>query len=176
MWGEAAPGDALEHACLRAAAGCDAGLVSYRLGGAEMQAALVLVPEVPLARAMTMLPLAAVGLHDALGALAPPELAVHLTWEGGIRVNGAACGGFRAVAATTDPQAVPDWLAVGFTLPLRPATEETGTMPDRTWLMVEGCADVEPEALIEAWARHTLNWLARWEEEGPRPLHALWRG
>ena len=30
--------------------------------------------------------------------------------------------------------------------------------------------------LLESWARHTLNWLARWEAEGTRPLHAEWRG
>ena len=30
--------------------------------------------------------------------------------------------------------------------------------------------------LLEAWARHTLIWITRWEEDGPAPLHAEWRG
>ena len=80
------------------------------------------------------------------------------------------------MSATTTSDEVPDWLAVGWTLPLLPTEVETGKNPDQTALFVEGCADVEPPVLIEAWARHTLNWIARWEEEGVRPLAAEWRG
>lgn len=175
IWAEPASGDAFAHACLRAAGGCDSGLVSYRLAEDELQAALVFAPEVPLTRAMVMLPLCGVGLQNALGALAPPEVAVHLDWSGGIRINGAACGRFRAIAPTADPQTVPDWLVIGFTLPLIPPDDRPGDTPDRTWLYVEGCADISPPALLEAWARHTLHWINRWEEEGNRPLHGEWR-
>ncbi|WP_299693720.1 biotin/lipoate--protein ligase family protein [uncultured Tateyamaria sp.] len=176
MWGEAAPDNALDHAVMRATLGCDAGLISYKLGAAEMEAALVFAPEVPLRDAMAMLPLCGVGFQNALGALAPPEVAVHLDWWGGIRVNGARCGGFRVVASDTDPEAVPDWLVVGFTLPLMPPSEDMGLTPDRTALFAEGCADVAPPTLLEAWARHTLNWLNRWEDDGNAPLHSEWRG
>jgi biotin-(acetyl-CoA carboxylase) ligase len=30
--------------------------------------------------------------------------------------------------------------------------------------------------LIEAFTRHTLNWITRWEEDGNHALHAEWRG
>ncbi len=176
MWGEPATDEALGHAARRAALGCDAGLISYILGATRVEAALVIAPEVPLAQAMTMLPLCGVGFQNALGALAPPEVAVHLEWDGGIRVNGAACGGFRVLSATDDPQAVPDWLVVGWTMPLIPETDETGADPDKTALYAEGCADVMPDTLVEAWARHTLNWINRWESDGTRALHAEWRG
>lgn len=176
MYGEPAPTDAMEHAVMRAAMGCDAGLVTYRLDPAEMQAALVFAPEVPLRQAMAMLPLCGVGFQNALGALAPPEVAVHLDWTGGIRVNGAKCGAFRVMASDSDPDTVPDWLVVGFTLPLLPPSQDMGHMPDRTALFAEGCAEVSPPALLEAWARHSLNWITRWEDEGTRPLHAEWRG
>lgn len=176
MWGEPATDTALDHAARRAALGCDAGLVSYILGADRVEAALVFAPEVPLAEAMTMLPLCGVGFQNALGALAPPEVAVHLEWDGAIRINGAGCGGFRALSATADPGQVPDWLVVGWVLPLLPIDAETGMNPDKTALFVEGCADVEPSALVEAWARHTLNWLSRWEDEDARPLAAEWRG
>ncbi|MCL6282638.1 DUF4444 domain-containing protein [Ruegeria sp. 2012CJ41-6] len=176
MWGEEAPGSAFDHAIMRATLGCDAGLIAYKLGAAEMEAALVFAPEVPLGQAMTMLPLCGVGLQNALGALAPPEVAVHLDWWGGIRLNGARCGRFRARASDTDPESIPDWLVIGFNLPLIPATRETGQTPDETTLFAEVCADVAPPALLEAWARHTLNWLSRWEDEGVAPVHAEWRG
>lgn len=176
MWGEAATDAALDHAARKAALGCDAGLVAHMLTADRAEAALVFAPEVPLSEAMTMLPLCGVGFQNALGALAPPEVAVHLGWDGEIRVNGASCGGFRVLSATSEPKEVPDWLVVGWTLPLLPVDAETGTNPDKTALFVEGCADVDPSHLVEAWARHTLNWIARWENEGTRPLAAEWRG
>mgnify|MGYP001133041450 CR=1 FL=1 len=180
MSGEAVTGDALTAACARAAEGCDAGLIVYRLDGAEMQAALVFAPEVPLAKAAAMLPLCGVGFQNALGALSPPEVAVQLEWEGGIRINGASCGALRMIAPATDPATVPDWLVVGFTLPLYPAEDpdmaQTGLNPDQTALYAEGCAEVRPPALVEAWARHTLHWINRWEDLGPASLHSEWRG
>lgn len=176
MWGEEAPDNAFDHAVMRATLGCDAGLISYKLGASEMEAALVFAPEVPLRQAMSMLPLCGVGFQNALGALAPPEVAVHLDWWGRIRVNGARCGGFRVMASGTDPDAVPDWLVVGFTMPLVPPSDDTGLTPDETALFAEGCAEVSPPTLLEAWARHSLNWLNRWENEGATSLHSEWRG
>ena len=174
MSGHGADGaaDPFDTACAKATLGCDAGLVVHRITADWLGAALVFAPEVALAKAMAMLPLCAVGLQNALGALAPPEVAVHLGWAGEIYINGARCGGFR-VAASGDP---PDWLVVGFELPLLHSGQNPGETPDATALYEEGCAEVEPGRLIESWSRHTLNWIARWEDEGPAPLHAEWRG
>jgi len=176
MSGEAAGADVMEHASLRATQGCDAGLIAYVLGANSLQAALVFAPEVPLKEAMSMLPVCGVGFQNALGALAPPEVAVHLEWPGGIRINGAACGQFSVAASTSDPQEVPDWLVVGFTLPLWPETDTPGDTPDQTTLYAEGCAEVMAPDLLEAWARHTLNWIGRWEDSGTKRVHAEWRG
>ncbi|KHQ52060.1 hypothetical protein OA50_03075 [Mameliella alba] len=175
MSGEEVGGDPFDGAVMRAIRGCDAGLVCYRIAADRMGAALVMTPEVPLQQAMVMLPLCGVGFQNALGALAPPEVAVHLAWAGGILVNGAACGVFRACASTQDPEEIPDWLVVGFELPLTLAAIP-GEVPDQTALFEEGCAEVAPERLVEAWARHTLNWIARWEDEGAKALHSEWRG
>jgi biotin-(acetyl-CoA carboxylase) ligase len=35
---------------------------------------------------------------------------------------------------------------------------------------------VQPPALVESWARHTLHWINRWEDLGPASLHGEWRG
>lgn len=82
----------------------------------------------------------------------------------------------RAAAETTEPEAEPLWLVVGFELPILMPMDDTGLTPDQTALHAEGCAEVDPGLLIEAWARHSLNWIARWEDEGVKPLHAEWRG
>lgn len=168
--------DPFATACTKAVLGCESGLVVYNLGHDSLRAALVVAPEVPLAQAMAMLPTCGVGFQNALGALAPPEVSVHLEWNGTLRINGARCGRLKTAAATKDPDLVPDWLVVGLELPLWPATEHGGETPDDTALFAEGCADVEAPALLESWARHCLHWIARWENAGLKPLHDEWRG
>jgi biotin-(acetyl-CoA carboxylase) ligase len=168
--------DPFAVACAEAKAGCDAGLVCYDLRSDRLHAAIVFAPEVPLGEAAIMLPLCGVGFQNALGALAPPEVAVHLAWDGTIRINGGRCGALRIVASPPDPTREPDWLVIGLTLDLWPADDETGHTPDVTALFTEGCADVEAPRLLEAWVRHTLVWINRWLEDGARPVHTEWSG
>ncbi len=168
--------DPFDKACAMAALGCDAGLIVHNITADRIMAALVMAPEVPLEDAMAMLPTCGVGFQNALGALAPPEVAVHLEWSGGIRINGASCGQLRVAAGGSDPAALPGWLVVGFELPLMQIAERPGDRPDQTALYDEGCADVDPTALLESWSRHTLNWITRWDEHGAQPVHAEWRG
>lgn len=165
-----------DTACAMAAQGCDAGLIVHNITANHLMAALVMAPEVPLADAMAMLPTCGIGFQNALGALAPPEVAVHLEWSGGLRLNGAACGRLRAAAGGTDPDLEPDWLVIGLEVPLMQISERPGDQPDQTALYDEGCAEVDPVQLLEAWARHTLVWINTWEDSGARALHAEWRG
>ena len=167
--------DPFERAKAQAIAGCDPGTIIYNLSNEALRAAIVFGPEVPLEDAMVMLPACGVGFQNALGSLAPPEVAVHLEWDGNIRVNGARCGYLKASASTQESGTEPDWLVIGLHLDLLHAGDSPGDNPDRTALYEEGCADVEAQALLEAWVRHTLYWINRWSDEGPRPLHAAWR-
>lgn len=168
--------DPFEKACAMAALGCDAGLIVHNVTANRLAAALVMAPEVALEKAMAMLPVCGVGFQNALGALGPPEVAVHLEWAGGIRVNGARCGRLRAMAGASDPGALPGWLVIGLEIPLMQTTDRPGDQPDQTALYDEGCAEVDPVTLLESWARHTLVWITRWEDGGNRALHAEWRG
>lgn len=175
--GEAVPGaiDPFERATALAVAGTDAGTVVYNLSGNVFKASLIFTPEMPLEPAMTALPVCGLGLQAALGALAPPEVAVHLQWDGGIRVNGAICGRFRVKASTTQPTEEPDWLVVGLELNMSSSDGNPGEAPDWTYLTEEGCAEITATDLLEAWVRHTLYWINRWLEDGPRPVHTDWR-
>lgn len=168
--------DPFDKACVEAARGCDAGLVVHNLSANALRAALVFAPDVTLNKAMAMLPLCGVGFQNALGALAPPEVAVHLDWDGGLRINGATCGHLRVAASDDDPQAQPDWLVVGLHLPLWPESDDPGDTPDQTALYAEGCADVHAVDLLEAWVKHTLVGINTWLESGPAPLQIEWRG
>ncbi len=168
--------DPFAKACTQALLGCDSGLVVHNISADRMRAAMVFAPEVPLDHAMAVLIACGLGFQNALGALAPPEVAVHLTWQGGIMVNGANCGQLRVTADTVDPDRVPQWIVVGLELPLMPENDTPGDTPDLTCLYNEGCVEVDPLTLLEAWARHTLVWINTLSEDGNAPLHAEWQG
>lgn len=174
--GEEAAGDPFDRAVSRARAGADPGLLVWARRADAMQAGIVLAPEQPLDQAAGVLLAGPVALADALGALSPPEVAVHFDWPGGVRVNGALCGTVRAAASTADPSAVPDWLVLGVDMAfLPPEGREGGETPDETCLYAEGCGDVMPLDLLETWSRYMVVWITRFVDDGIAPLHAAWR-
>lgn len=176
MRGEAVGADPFAKAVAAAALGADPGLITHRLTEASLEAALVLAPETALEEAMAMVFALSLGFGDALGALAPPEVAVHFLWPGGFRVNGARCGTLRAAASHQDPTAEPDWLVLGLVVPFQiPAGRDPGLDPDATALWEEGCVEITPRALLESTARHTLVWINTWGEGGMAALHPHWR-
>ncbi len=173
---ETAPGqDPFAKAISAASLGTDAGLLCWSRREDQLAAAVVFAPEEPLSDAITVILAVALGLGDALGALAPPEVAVHYVWPGGFRVNGATCGSIRAAASTRDVTQAPDWLVVAVTIPYSLDQGEPGRTPESTALIEEGCAEVTPMRLLESWSRHMLTWINRRETDGIVPLHAEWR-
>ena len=82
----------------------------------RISAAILLAPETALAQAISVSFAVSLGFNDALGALAPPEVGLHLVWPDGFRVNGALCGALRAVASTGETTTEPDWLVIGLSL------------------------------------------------------------
>ena len=174
---ETRPGmDPFANAVALAALGTDAGLICWARDETTLRAALVLAPEAPLEQSLGIAFAVQLGLGDALGALAPPEVAIHYVWPSGFKVNGADCGSMRVAAATTDPKAEPDWLVIGIEMPyLPPASEiEPGQRPTWTSLIEEGCIDVTPLLLLQSWSRHTLVWINTWLDGGFKPIHAAW--
>lgn len=169
--------DPFDKACSMAALGCDSGILVHNVTPDMIRAAIVFAPEIPLEQAISMYCTCAIGFQNALGALAPPEVAVHLKWLGDIVINGGTAGRMRAAASSADLSAEPDWLVVGFELLLLPPSDaDAGDTPDQTSLFQEGCGDVSPIRLLESWSRHTLVWINRFSEDGPAPIHAEWRG
>jgi biotin-(acetyl-CoA carboxylase) ligase len=167
--------DPMIEAARAARDGADPGLVVWSEDTATMRAALVLAPEMPLARAVGVVFAVALGFADSFGALAPPEIAVHFDWPGRIRINGARCGRVRAIAAPGAPSPEPDWLVVGLEVACRPVgSAEPGLDPDTTTLFDEGAGDIGAVALIESWARHSIVWINRFVDDGFAPVHAAW--
>lgn len=139
-----------------------------------LRAAIVFEPEETLVEAAPILFAVATGLNDCIGALAPPEVGMQHVWPGGVKINGATCGGLRLAAASGDGGAVPDWLVVGLTLSLAATRPDPGRDPHVTALAEEGCAHLDRVSLLESWSRHMLVWVNRWEDDGPRPVFEAW--
>lgn len=156
-----------------------AGDVVWSRDVTRLECAIVLEPEVSRRRAQEMLYVAMVAFGDALGAVAPPEVAVTYRWPQTILVNGAHVGEMPiAMAAESDAGGAPAWLVVGAEIALRDDKRgfEPGLTPDRTTLYDEGCGEVTRTSLIESYCRHFLAWVHTWEQEGFAPAHQSWLG
>lgn len=168
--------DPFHKAISKASLGGDPGTVVYAERNDHLSAALILAPEIPLKDAVGVCHALMLSASDSLGALGPPELAVHFVWPLGLKVNGARCGEIRCAASTNDAEAIPEWLVVGLELPfIRPEAIEPGRHPDQTWLHEEGCIELTVPQVIESWARHSLVWLNTFTDEGYAKIQDHWR-
>lgn len=166
--------DPLESAVAAARRDVEPGRFTYAQDEARVAAALTLAPQMPLSEAMGALLAFAVGVTDALGALVPPEVAVHLVWPNRIKVNGAFCGTLRAAASTLEPSEEPDFLVLGLDVPLASRRADPGRAPHTTTLADEGCNALTAPELLESLSRHALVWINRFVEEGLAPVQRAW--
>jgi BirA family transcriptional regulator, biotin operon repressor / biotin---[acetyl-CoA-carboxylase] ligase len=165
--------DPFERGLQVAAEGAEAGTVLWSIGQDKCQAAVVLAPEHPLDSSLPIVMVAMLGLGDALGALLPPVVTLTFSWPDRIEVNGATVGGVRMTSAGTEkPSEVPAWIVVGFGITVR-AAGEPGHRPGTTTLADEGC-ELASIDLIEAFSRHFLAWINRWQEDGAAPVRQAW--
>lgn len=171
------PEPVFDLACAGAARGdLGAGDVVWSRDEAQVEAAIVLEPEVGMDVAVQMLPVCMAALGDCLGALTPPQVGVTFIWPNLLCVNGAPAGTFRAAAAAAEEGAAPAWLVIGLSLrhQRKPSDPEPGTTPDITWLAEEGGAELTRSQIIESYCRHFLTWLNIWNDDGFKPVHDSW--
>jgi BirA family transcriptional regulator, biotin operon repressor / biotin---[acetyl-CoA-carboxylase] ligase len=170
--------DPFERCLSVAAEGAEAGTLLWSIGQDACECAIVLAPEQSLEASLPVVLVAMLGLGDALGSLVPPVVAVTFGWPDRIEVNGGVIGGVRMAHAPTRSSAeVPDWMVVGFGVALRGPWASDGEPGDdlyRTTLVEEGCGDIQTVDLLEAFARHVLAWIHRWQEDGIAPIRQAW--
>ena len=137
--------------------------------------AIVLEPDQPLKIASQVLHLGVVAAGDCLGVLTPPQVGVFFRWPGTLLLNGAAAGEITLAASTNDPDAIPDWMVLDFTLQLHhTATSEPGATPNTTALAEEGGEALTTSSVIETFSRHFLSWLDTWQSDGLAPVNSEW--
>ncbi|QFS83948.1 hypothetical protein FIU97_14455 [Roseivivax sp. THAF40] len=177
LTGRAVAGEAPRAAAIRAAQeGADPGLVLYDPLSEDLHVAMVFAPDRPRAEAAVVLPLCGVALQNALGSVAPPEVALHLGWEGAVHINGGQAGRIAMIAPPCAEDDVPDWMVVTIDLHFVPRSADGGETPGETSLYAEGCGDLTPMPLLESYARHLLHWLHDWETDGLSALHRDYSG
>lgn len=141
--------------------------------------AIVLEPEVARAASLQMVFTQMVALGDAIGAIAPPEVAITYRWPGMVLANGATIGHVSAVLADEDTaEGYPAYLVIGTHLAIRPKvySNDPGLTRDSTTLWDEGCGELDAMMVLDSTARHFLNWVHTWEEDGFTPVLAVLDG
>ena len=155
----------------------ETGTVLYSENPEYVEVAIILSPEVPKIKCNQMLYIMMVASGDAIGALAPPEVAVTYAFPGFIFLNRGEAGLVKVeVAPSNDDQSIPDWMVVGLKLRLNNNIEinENEINADITSLADEGGGYVSRTRAIESLSRHFLAWVSQWEDEGFKPVTEVW--
>ena len=155
----------------------ETGTVLYSENPEYVEVAIILSPEVPKIKCNQMLYIMMVASGDAIGALAPPEVAVTYAFPGFIFLNRGEAGLVKIeIAPSNDDQSIPDWMVVGLKLRLNNNIEinEDEINADITSLADEGGGYVSRTRAIESLSRHFLAWISQWEDEGFKPVTEVW--
>jgi biotin-(acetyl-CoA carboxylase) ligase len=155
----------------------ETGTVLYSENPEYVEVAIILSPEIPKIKCNQMLSIMMVASGDAIGALAPPEVAVTYAFPGFIFLNRGEAGLVKVeIAPSNDDQSIPDWMVVGLKLRLNNNIEinENEINADVTSLADEGGGYVSRTRAIESLSRHFLAWVSQWEDEGFKPVTEVW--
>lgn len=162
-------------ALLRQAGSAPEGTLIWSDAGGRLSLALLLDPDGDWRQSAPVALVAIVALGDAIGALAPPTVAVTNAWPDRLEANGGLVGGVALDPVGPDP-AMPARLILRLEAAVAaPPGVEPGHRPEVTSLAEEGCEEITPVRLLESFSRHFLSWLHRWQEDGFDPVRAGWR-
>lgn len=158
-------GEAFAHACAQAA-GLGAGTLVRTGRFDQIEMALVLEPDEPLAQARRAFFLCMGAATQALAAHVPPERPVSIGWPDAIFLDGHPLGGGRlawpAGCAETER---PDWLVFGLDL-VAATLDDPDHVPMAMSLAEAGVDTVEPDAIVADFARALLAALDRLAHDG----------
>ncbi len=154
--------------------GADDGTLLWVARDDKLDCAVILHPDEPLERTVLVAYVAMLGLNDGLGVVVPPMTEVTFSWPNRIEANGAGAGAIGIdVPNGAALGSVPDWLVVTATVAVAPPVG-AALDKDVTTLREEGCSDVTPADILEAFGRHFLTWVNRWQDDGFEPIRARW--
>lgn len=163
-----APG-ACADACRLAGSGlAPAGTLVWTGKADTIDLAVILAPEEPLATARRGFFAGMAALAAALGAHAPPEMAVEIAWPDTLLFDGARIGGGQlSWPEGCGEDMVPDWLVFGGMLIASKAhAGDPGLTPFSTSLDEQGFVHDDQESIVEGFARNLTKVFEMWSEDG----------
>jgi BirA family biotin operon repressor/biotin-[acetyl-CoA-carboxylase] ligase len=132
---------------------------------------LVLRPAGVPSRAAQLGFVSALGLGDALSALAGPAMELRYKWPNDLLVNGKKLAGILLESENAASDRV-DFVVAGIGVNIIAAPEDV-ELP-ATSLAAEGVATITPPVLLGGFVRHFEIWAGRWREEGFAAVRAAW--
>lgn len=150
-------------------AGSDATGTLVWTGPAEtFDIAVVLTPEEPLRTARRAFFAGMVALAAAVGAHAPPEMAIEVAWPDTLLFDGARIGGGRLAWPTAcGEDQEPAWLVFsGMLIVSKAYAGAPGLTPLSTSLEEQGFGHDDQESLVEGFARNLMKVFEIWHEDG----------
>jgi BirA family biotin operon repressor/biotin-[acetyl-CoA-carboxylase] ligase len=133
---------------------------------------LVLRPGCAAAEAAQLGFVAALGIGDGVGSVAPPLVEVRYKWPNDVLFNGRKGAGIL-LESRMSPAGGLEWLVLGLGVNVASFPEDAG-LP-ATSLRFEGAPpDLDEVDLLEGFARHFLTWANRWLEDGFGPIRETW--
>jgi BirA family biotin operon repressor/biotin-[acetyl-CoA-carboxylase] ligase len=133
---------------------------------------LVLRPDCTAAEAAQLGFVAALGIGDGVGSVAPPMIEVRYKWPNDVLFNGRKGAGIL-LESRMSPAGGLEWLVLGLGINVASFPEDTDF--PATSLRFEGAPpDLDEVDLLEAFARHFLAWVNRWLEDGFGPIRETW--
>lgn len=133
---------------------------------------LVLRPDCSPQQAAQLGFVAALGLGDGVGSVAPPLIEVRYKWPNDVLFNDRKGAGIL-LESQIRPDGGLDWLVLGVGVNVKAFPKESDF--PATSLQFEGAPPSLTEvALLEAFGRHFLSWTNRWLEDGFEPIRRAW--
>jgi BirA family biotin operon repressor/biotin-[acetyl-CoA-carboxylase] ligase len=114
---------------------------------------------------------AALGLTDAIAALAPPDAELRCKWPNDVLLNRKKVAGIL-LESETGANARLDWLVVG--IGVNVVDHPMSSDYPATSLRAEACTTADSGIMLESLARHFLGWCGRWRDDGFAPIRAAW--
>ena len=145
---------------------------SWTSARGNLHFSLVLRPDCSPAEAAQLGFVAALGVGDAVGSVAPPLIEVLYKWPNDVLFNDRKGVGML-LESQIKPDGGLDWLVLGIGVNVTDFPEDS-EFP-ATSLRFEGApAEVTEVAVLEAFSRHFLSWVNRWLDEGFAPIRKAW--
>ena len=139
----------------------------------NLYCSLVLRPTCSAAVAAQLSFVTALGLGEGLSACSPSRAVLRYKWPNDVLLSGRKVAGIL-LESQPDSRGALDWLVIGVGVNVRTDPPAAAVDFPATSLHAEGFSDVEPAAVLAAFATSFALWFDRWQQHGFAPVREAW--